>query len=269
MLIQSIIYLPSIIGIGLIALFVANRSRERTLRLFSFFAASLCAWLILEYLTDAQVGSGKLWLQLASVVTLVMAAMFVVFSYSYPLPRKMPNLFKVVVVAPVLVFIPISFSPLLVQSVAYTADGVMFDAGPLYIANSLCLFAYMLGGIVILTRRLRHLDYRQREQVYLLIAAIAVALIGNVLAGLVFQNAVYGQMLRPLSILLLVVLVTYAMVFRGLFDIRSYAIRAAAYTLAFGLIGITYIVTALAVAGLVFHTQLEGSEVIYLGAITS
>src|SRR5688572_8232932 len=120
MLTQSFIYLPSIIGVIGIGLFVLARSKQVVFRLFGLFSLSLAVWLFFQYLTDARVGSGELWLQLASVAVTLMAALFLLFVYTYPNHYALPRSRFILALLPLVLLLPFSFSSLLISDVTYT-----------------------------------------------------------------------------------------------------------------------------------------------------
>jgi signal transduction histidine kinase len=216
-------------GVLAIATFVVTRSKKPAFRLYGLFSAGLALWLFFQFLTDAQVPGGLLWIQLASASSGFLALLFPIFAYIYPNYRQLPKGWLLLALVPVVVMVPLSFTQLFVKSIAYTPYGVDFSAGPLFGIQTLLLITYFLSGVFILIKRLVHTTPVQRPQLYSLLAAFVAGLIGVTLAGFIFPNSEYWQAARPLGILALVCITGYAMAYRGLFDIHFFVVRAAAY----------------------------------------
>ncbi len=241
MLTESIIYLPSVIGIFLIAVFVMVRSTQLTFRLYGLFSITLGLFLMLEYLIDAHIGIGKLWLQLDFLVSFFLAALAVAFVYSFPGNYKIPPKMQLALSVPVIIFAPLSFTSLLVKGVTYGLKGnTIFQAGPLYSIQTIALIIYLIFALVILIGHLRVKDAKQRSQTYFLLFAFAIALIGNILAGYIFADSTYWQMARPLSIFIMICIITYDIIRYRLFDMRPAVARGVAYIFSLGLISLIY-----------------------------
>jgi signal transduction histidine kinase len=263
---QSLIYLPSIVGIFLIALFVVTRGRQMAFRLFFGFTSCFGLWLLFEYFIDSRVGPGRLLVQMSSVATIVAVALFVWFCSIYPAARRLSVKTLLAIALPALVVIPLSFTTLVVRKVSYTHAGVVFEPGSLYILETILLAGYIVTGLAILRRKLKHIDIAGRMQIYSLMVAFAIGLAGSLVAG-IFVNHAYGQIFRPISLLIMVCLIAYAMIFQKLFDIRSYAVRAVAYALTLGIVTGVYVAISLLFANTLLHIKLSTSAIVYL-AIT-
>jgi signal transduction histidine kinase len=241
MLTESIIYLPSVIGIFLVAVFVMVRSTQLTFRLYGLFSISLGLFLMLEYFIDAHIGIGKLWLQLDFLVSFFMAALAVAFVYSFPGNFKIPPKMQLALAVPVIIFAPLSFTSLLVKTVTYSSRGnTIFQPGPLYTLQTIALIIYLILALVILFGHLRVKNSKQKSQTYFLLFAFAIALIGNVLAGYIFADSTYWQMARPLSIFIMICIITYDIIRYRLFDMRPAVARGVAYVFSLGLISFVY-----------------------------
>ncbi len=270
MLTQSLIYLPGIIGVAGVGLFVVARSRQVSFRLFGIFSLSLVIWLTFQYLTDARVGSGRLWLTLASVALSFMAGTLLLFVYVYPDRHTLPKKWLFLGISPVFLFAPLSLiaPSLFISNVTYGIHGIDFKPGPLFTLQTYLLVGYMLASLIVLFTRLKSADINQRHQIYSLVAAFLVALVGNVLAGYVFLNSTYWQAARPVSIFLMIGIIAYSMIYHKLFDIRAYAVRAVAYSTTFASVALFYIAVSFFVTAHLLGTRLKIGTVVYLTAVT-
>jgi signal transduction histidine kinase len=269
MLAQSLIYLPSIVGVFAIAWFVAFRSRRPVFRFYGVFSAFVALWLICQYLTDVGVGSGLLWLRAAAALAFPLGIMFVLFIYTYP-DNPMPGRrFRWLLYIPAALLAPLSFTPLVVKDVSYTdAGGVVFVAGPLFDIQTVVTIAYVLLGIGILFAKGLHASASHRNQIKLLTAAFAICLLGNVLAGFVYADNPYWQFARPLSILAMLLIIAYAMAFRGLFDIRVYVVRAVVYSMALSLSAVVFVLLTMLTTTYIVQVPLEVEGMVAISAIT-
>ncbi len=239
---QTLIYAPGILGILIIATFVMVRSKRSAFRVYGLFSLSLAIWLTFQYLTDAQIGGGILWIQLASVMSVFMAYLFLIFAYTYS-NFHLPSYSGIVITSlPAIILVPLSFTRLFVESVTYSTRGVDFAAGPLFNLQTLLLILYFLAGAFVLVKKIMHTSTNQRQRLYLLLVAFVVGLIGMSLAGFIFPNSEYWQAARPVGVLGMLLIIAYAMVYQGLFDIQFFVVRAAAYL--FTLLGMTFIFIA-------------------------
>ncbi|HJP96532.1 MAG TPA: ATP-binding protein [Candidatus Saccharimonadales bacterium] len=264
MLSESLIYIPCILGVFSIGLFVFTRSKQTAFRMYSLFSLILGIWLTLEFFIDAHLGNATWVLRFVSFLTMVMALTFIFFAYSYPnhalLARKKTLLLGI----PLLLFLPVTFTDLVVKIASYQDKALNFVAGPLFTLDSVISVMYMLLGIIVLLGRVRKVDAVQRSQIYLMIIAFAFALTGNVFAGFIFADSQYWQVMRPLSIFAMLIIIAYAMVYRKLFDIRSYVVRAVAYAVALALVGLLFVLAAVVPTNYVLKDHLANGTALYL-----
>jgi hypothetical protein len=264
---QVVTYLASIAGVFVIGLVVMLRSKQAVFRLYGTFSIALGIWLLIEYLLDEHFGNGTLLLEVVSVISLFLGSLFVMFAYAYPNHYVLSRRWIAIIHVPIILLSPLCFTPLVVRSVTYDRHEVDFISGPLYNVATLIVVVYLLAGIVILLSRLRHADMLQKSQIYLLALAFGVAIVGNLLAGYVFADSPYWQIVRPISLFLTLSIVAYAMVYRRLFDIRGYAVRAVTYTLVIILVAVVYTAFAVLPADYISHAQLSAGVLGYLALV--
>jgi signal transduction histidine kinase len=268
MLRESLIYLPGIIGTFAIASFVAARSRQLSFRLYTLFSISLGGWLIMEYLADAQIGNAQLWLECASAIAFIFADLFLLFVYAYFRQRVFSRKWIVGLAILTVGLAPLSFTRLVVDHAAKSPNGVIFQAGPFFTMQTLVVVGIMVAGLANLLLQLRHASALRRSQVYLLLLAFTGGLVGNVFAGFIFATNRYWQIARPISIFLMLSVIAYAMVYRKLFDIRGYAVRAVTYALTIVLVGGLYVGAAVLPAIHFLHAPLHQGTIVYLSVLT-
>lgn len=268
MLSQTVIYLPSIVGVFLLGLFVILQSKRTVFRLFGALSFSIVLWLTLQYLTDARIGNTLLWLQGASAISFLLALSFVSFVLAFPDYKLRVNFWLILLCIPPALLIPLSFTALCIRSVFFQGGELIIEAGPLFDVQTYTLIAYLMVGLAILIARVHHVDKMQRSQIYLLISAFMIGMVGSVLAGVIFAESTLWQIARPLSILIMLGIIAYAMIYHKLFDIRSYAVRAGGYTLTFALIAAIYVIAAVFPAIYFMKAPLNIEVIVYLSALT-
>lgn len=232
-------YLVSAVGIATVAFAVLGRNRQPVFQLFSILSFLISAWLIGQMLVDINASSARAVLGASLALANFLGPAAVLFAYSYPSGRIMPRKYYPYLV-PALFFVPFSFSSALLGTSAPGTDGFVFAPGPLYLWQTIVLVLYVVFALILLLRRYQQSNALVRNRILLLLVALAIALLGSVIAGFVLSESQAGQIIRPISFLAMLAIIAYAMVYKGLFDIRLAVTRSIGYTLAILAIGVAY-----------------------------
>lgn len=166
------------------------------------------------------------------------------FTYYFPVARKVSLSERLIIGMLAVSAFTVSLLESVVGLAVYTSNGVQFVEGE-WIALYIMLFMFTLGLICrnlwLSSRRYR--NHTEQAQARLILAAFVVSaglgLLLNVLLPHLtgsWRTTVYG----PLSILVLVGVVTYTIVKHRLFDIRLVAVRSMAYILSLGTLALLY-----------------------------
>lgn len=246
---QTILYWMSIVGILLTGTFVLSRQKKQAHVYYALFSYSVALWLITQYFIDQNVNT-TFWLGLGFIATEIITPIFLAFTFAYPSYKFDYKRYGLILAAPLLLFGPYSFSKLLIIESEQSGNASLLF-GPLYKYQTLMVLAYIVAGFIVLAIRLRKLSQQEKNQTYLFFAAFLPFLIGTLLSGIVFANNQNAQFLRPLSAFIMIAIISYAMVYKRLFDIKFFAIRAAAYTLTVLVLSVVYIAPAVYILGIV------------------
>ena len=247
---SSIAYIISILGIVAIAAMALLRRRQKVFLVFSLFAMGLAGWLLSQFILESS-HSVRLWLGFSFIFSEILAPAFLVFAFLYPNKNNIPYIVKTVAFFPLALFGPLSFSALLLKSFTTGPNGLNLSVGILYTFQTLVILAYLLGGCLVLLYRIRVMAESEKNQVYLLFLSVVIPLVVVGLTGLIFVNNDQLQPLRPFSILTMMMLIGYGMMYKGLFDIKSFVVRSAIYLVSTISLTIVYVAPAVYVVAIV------------------
>lgn len=156
------------------------------------------------------------------------------FTYVFPIPFKISNIVKNLLILSVIFVSLLSCTTLISGQVTEDVTGLKFSLGPL-------LFIYALISLIFLVLLAKNLlkaitksQGREKQQaIYILIGLsmpIILGLTTNAILPL-FTSSFSVAVLGPSFTILFVVTASYAIVRHSLFDIRFFVVRAAAYFL--------------------------------------
>lgn len=252
MVLQAILYWLSVVGIILIGTLVLVRQRKAVYGYYALFSYGLAAWLVCQYFID-QTANANLWLGLGFIALEIVAPAFLAFVYLFVGHKRVANAMRVLLLLPLVVLGPLSFSGLLVET-HNLSSGVDFIFGPLYVVQSAIILGYMLTGFAILFHKYTKTSGNERSQYFLFSMAFLPFLIAAIITGILVPNVGQLQFLRPLGAFIMVLILGYTMVYRKLFDIRSFAIRATVYVLSITAVGFLYGFVAFGLVGRLFFS---------------
>jgi signal transduction histidine kinase len=264
MSVESILYSISILGIALTGIAVLLSKKRPVFICFSIFSFSLSAWLISQYFIDHNIEL-KFWIGFSLIALEIIAACFCLFAYVYPDRKMLAQKYWIVLLLPLIVFGPLSFSNLLVKN-AVSSQTLQF--GPLYYPQTLIVLAYIIGGLLLVFLRYKKMTAIEKNQSAVLFAAIIPFLLASIITGTLLANSEGWQVLRPLTAFIMVAIILYAIITRHLFDMHLVIVRALAYTLLLSALGAAYALGAFAIGGDLFKgTDTSLAQEIYNTAV--
>jgi signal transduction histidine kinase len=231
----SIINIATTLSILVVGLLTFYRRDSKATLYFAYLSFTIAPWLFLQYL--AQVlnhPTTSLWLIRASYVfsnTLVM--FFVLFMQAYTSGRissAQARLNKVLIGIAVIVSC-FDLTSLSVQKVDASLSGISSQVGTFYTVKLLFLFICLLYGVALFIRRLFKSTNAERRRDYILGFAIVQAIVVAGVTTTIFASNAVSQLAIPLTLLIMVALIGFAILRHRLFDIRLIVARSVAYAL--------------------------------------
>ncbi len=247
MIVQHFFYLPVLISLLGITLFIISRGlRNRINRFFGLFTSSLFLWLTGLYFADtSSVTSRALTATRVAVMFACLIPLFFLwFSMIFPADNKKRLKKSLLLAVPSVALMSLSFSNLMVQEVTlkeYVAEPTV--VGPVYTLFLIYFVLYFLSAFVILIRKYRKTQKLQRSQIAFVLAGTVFGVSVNLVFNFIFVIlglAGIGLLLGGPSILVFALLVTYAIVKHRLFDIRLVLARSVGYILSVVSLGALY-----------------------------
>ncbi len=224
-------------------------------------SALVTVWIISSFITDYYHGADLSLNDIANRVAYVAGLSAVIaavwFTYFFPARQEVPS-------REVLAVLIFSGVLLLLSPTDYIAGTVYLDEGMLHFHAGVLSWLYVLGafsgiGLIIrnLIRSTKNVDVRRRQQVRLVTAAFCatavLALSLNVIIPL-FGLGWSTTRLGPLSTLVLVGVIAYAMIKHQLFDMRLAIVRTVTYALSLGTLTTVYFGLAFALSSLLLDS---------------
>lgn len=248
MLFALMTYVPPIVGLTVISIFTLLKNyKQRVNILFFLFAEALTLWLIALLVGDLLANSSSLWaVRCAALIGTVSVPLFIYFGFYFPVAIKKPGvLIHMFAIAPTVLFMAVSLTPLLIGSVVIKQHTAQPDqVGVLYGLQSAYTALGLVFGGSLLIAKLKHVGNRERAQIKLVVAGLAATLFinlgtGYVLTALNVSNR-YSNLIGSLAILILVGTTSYAIVKHRLFDMRLALVRIVGYVLTLSIVTSLY-----------------------------
>lgn len=261
-----IAYFLSTAGIIIIGTLVLFRRQKKVFTWFGYFCFSIAFWLIAQYFVG-QSSYIYIWLGLSFLFSEVVVATLMNFAFLYPSKNKVNSKVFVFSVLPLLVCGPFSFSALMYSRHSVDASFSVDHLGAMYVPQTIVVVLYLILSLLILFIRMLHISAKEKMQMRILIVAFMIPLVTITLTGLLFVNSHDLEFIRPFSLLCMVALITYAMVYRGLFDIRFFVARAATYLVTLGFLAFIYGFIVLGVARVLLDIPISTTSQLILAAM--
>ena len=252
-MIETLIVIGGVIGAATVGLFVFLRNiRSYSGRVYGLMTLSFIGLMVANAFTFGPLFNSEwvlLCIRLVAVFTALALMLLYVLMQALALDAgakgaKKENIRTIVLVS--IIIAAINATPFVFSGVNINDTGVdSVSVGP-----AIILFAAHSGAMVLLTvaslwKGLHHRSRKRRGQsVSILIGvtpALAVAPVTSFLLPVVFNQTGFVA-LSPLYISFFIVMVAYAMIRHGLFDIRLAAVRTAAYGLSLITLAFLYVI---------------------------
>lgn len=247
-----------IIFVIILGLFILLQDIRRSYaRVFFLMCVMVVAWIMSSFAAntlDDVVLAGAAS-KLAFLFGFYIVYSGLIFTYLFPVRREVS---RTHLMALVVIFVVMSCFSLLDSVVgrAIMANGqIQFLSGNLW-------WLYLIGflGVVvaiILNLSSRHFEHKERVQSNIVAGAFVLSAVFGLLLNLVLPvltGSWTSTQVGPLSVIILVAMISYAIIRHGLFDIRLVAVRSFAYilslsTLALVYFGIAYILSTVLLKG--------------------
>lgn len=245
-------YIPSITGILIIAIIVMARNHTARLRNFALLSISIALWLSAQFVTEISTGSASLQaLRVGTIFPNLLVYFFTLFVFEQA-GRVIGFRFKVLLAALVILMSPFSLTDLIIRNVSHTGNSFTTEVGPLYNVQTIILVSIIAYGLVVLFRASKkNRDAVTTTQNKILLLSLLIPISVNLVINSLFLQVSAAQAFGPLSILLMVSLVSYAIIKHKLFDIRAIIARSIAYAALVAVLAFLYSASILVVASVI------------------
>ncbi|HSX32673.1 MAG TPA: ATP-binding protein [Candidatus Saccharimonadales bacterium] len=227
---------------------VAKNARQTVNALFFFLTIVIALWLLALFIGDLAADPViSLWaVRAATFVGTLIAPLVLYFANAFPVQLHKPTWkLHTFAIAPSVLFMAVSFTPYLVPAVELkTHSAQPSQLGLLYTLQGLYLIISFLVGIVIMFKKRKHVNSRERGQIKFVVLGLIGALVVNVVTGLVLtilnQANNFSNLAGALSFVIFVSATSYAIVKFRLFDVRLAVTRLIGYVITIGIIAGLY-----------------------------
>lgn len=258
-----ILIVVCVINLALGAFVLVNDPKSIFGRLFALICITLCVWLVASYLAEyvpIGLAANDAANKLAYVGSYAAVMSAVAFTYFFPVRRNVGRLEAIVVLIISAYVLLLSATPLIAGDVTLSSTGELeFSVGSmmwLYIIGFLGLLGLMIRNTLSVSRRNERAHARQARLVLVafLLCGVTGLLLNVIIPFLV--NDWYTTRLGPLSTVVLVVIIVYAIARHSLFDIRLAIVRTSAYLLSLATLGAIYYSLAYTLSILLAETHI-------------
>ena len=244
--INLISYVPAIVGLVSIGIFVLLNAHSARNIVFAFQSFFISLWLTFLLFADISHGHvAALWLlRFALFFGQIMFLLFYYFTLLFPYSSKI-NIKKLILYSlPMVIIALLLLTPLGVSSVSFANYGVQPEhIGFVYTFSDIIGILYLLTGVGILLMKYRKSDFKQKKQIKFVLIGLSIALVVNIFTGdiltLLHHNTVYVDF-GGFSVFVFSLFVAYAMFKHGFLDIRLIVARTMAYVLTLFTIAAVY-----------------------------
>lgn len=255
------VYIPSVLGVTIIAAIAAAGRREKTQAWFAVTTSLIGLWfftqyiaLILPYKSDLS----KFFIELSATVSVWFAVTFYQFSVEYIHDKKMPRNIWLLAIALAVCFSAFNLCGLSILSAWGEDYGIVIEsASPLYLLQ--IVFIMIVAGYALLRILLAtvKLERGQRSRNYILIIAVGQALTISGIATFFFGNSIPAQVALSVSMLVMSAIILFGITKRKLLDVKSFVLRATAYSLTAAIVGILYVAPTMSVFMWIFKIPIN------------
>lgn len=256
MILQTVIYTLAIVSVSGLALLVTLRKRNLRNILYALFSV-LIALVFSAQLAATLATSNEaalLYLRVGGVIMNFLVEAMLLFSIAYTDHRLTPKKVILLSIAPI-IFSAIGFTNLSISSVTLAESGFSTEVGALYNIQTLFLVAYLIAGLVVIFKRIKTTQGRERDALRLVFLAILIPIIVNFITNVLLVSVAEVQFLAPLSLTAMSFLIGYAIAKHRLFDIKLVIIRALGYILSLATVALIYSLVIFGIVAQLFDVE--------------
>lgn len=258
--ISPFLYAVEVVGFASMGALALTRRRTRLEVSFFAFSVSLAVWQLFQLLAILCAGYAllaSLLLTVSVASSAYMASLLFVFIAVYSKNST-----------PYWLFIPASLFALLaffsegIRATPITSAGIGIPQLDIFYAGLLAFdFTVLVASVVVLVINYRRNKSRQtREQMQVMMLGVAVTGFVAVLASFNssdFSNTTYAQHVIPIACLIAVGSLFYAIMYKGLIDVKRASVRTATYILSLATLAAVYFGLAFIASSLFFKSDLS------------
>lgn len=258
-----------------VALLVVTKRHDRAARYLFAVAFSLIGWQVANFLADGTQGNALLWNRL----TFVGPIWILLFSYLFVLNLRrlsMPGRRLLILFVGNLAITVLSLSQLIVRGVSPRMQGEIVVGynplyGPAYVLYIvwIAIFVVLYVGIMRIPRILK--STHQRQQIKIIrngsVIAVAIGLLTNIIVPRLTDTSASSQ-LAPITSVVFMGSLVYAIFRHGLFDIRAVVARVIAYGISIAALAALYGFVIFGVANKLLGIELSLAAQIFLAVAT-
>lgn len=250
-------YIPALIGISIIAWLVYQRRVAAHTTYLTFVVALLfiILWQFTQMISQLLTGDAALQTVRVSIVFAnFMTPALLLFAILFlTKTSKQAILRYAFIFVPALIFLPLSFHSEMVSDVYYRDDIQFLTTGFLYDAQAMYTIIFTFIAVLVLGVKAFKRKGKHRAALLLISSAFTIPLLVG--AGINYyseDNSSLSLFLLPLSFLIMVSIIAYAMLRYRLFDIKLAAVRGIAYACVLLTLSGIYYLTAYILSMIVF-----------------
>ena len=272
--IKFISYVPAIIGVLSIALFVfLSNPKDWKNRAFSLLNLFGALWLLALFLADTSANpNNALWfLRLALFFGALLFLFLYYFSLIFPHKIKINVSRQFLLSLPALTIAFLSLTPFVVSSVSIQDFGAQPEnVSFLYTFSDLIGIFYVVAGVSILLSKYRKSVLREeKKQIRFVLLGLMIAVVINIVTGFILTLLEIKTdliLFGGFSLFVFSLFVAYAIIKHGFMDIRLIIARTVAYLLLLATLSGIFAGTLFALTALFFESQKldTGVKVVYV-----
>ncbi len=258
-MITTVLYLISIIGIAILSLFTYARRTERGGIYFSLMSFVIAIWLFCQFLATQYPDAAYVITVIGLIIFSFIPFFFYKFTFFFINP-KTEHLLKhqIVSYACLIIMLIAAVLPGTIKKLSVEGGSLILETGPAYIVQTVVALGLILYCFVKFISSFRKFNISKKQATKNLVYGIIVALIGNLMSGLVLADNSAVQFVGPLSILIMSAFATYSITKHSLFDIRAAAARTVAYSIMiFAFVAVFTLFTSSLSSGLIEDSSLR------------